>query len=52
MKSLGSGKVVHTFNFKRQRQADLWFQGQPETQQVLDRKKNLYVVNHTFNPST
>ena len=27
MKSLGPGKVVHAFNPRRQRQADLWVQG-------------------------
>jgi hypothetical protein len=28
--NLDSGMVVLAFNSRRQRQADLWFQGQPE----------------------
>ena len=45
MKSLGSGKVVHTFNPSKLRQRDLWVQGQPGTKQVPDPG----VVAHTFN---
>jgi hypothetical protein len=30
MKSLGQGKIVHTFIPRRLRQGDLWVQGQPE----------------------
>ena len=36
MKSLCPGKVVHTFNSRRLRQADLWVQGQPGTKQISD----------------
>jgi hypothetical protein len=36
MKSLGPGKVVHTFNPRRLRQGELWVQGQPEIKQVPD----------------
>ena len=38
MKSLGPGKVVHTFNPRRQKQADL-IQGQPGTEQVPSKEK-------------
>jgi hypothetical protein len=45
MKNLGPGKVIHAFNPRRLRQADLWIQGQPGTKQVPDPD----VVLHTFN---
>jgi hypothetical protein len=35
---LGPGMVVQAFNSRRQRQADLWVQGQPWTEQVLDEE--------------
>jgi hypothetical protein len=44
MKSLGPGKVVHTFNPRRLRQGDLWVQGQPGSKQVPDPG----VVVHTL----
>jgi hypothetical protein len=40
MKSLGpAGKVVQTFNPRRQRQADQWVQGQPGTEQVPSKEQ-------------
>jgi hypothetical protein len=50
MKSLGPGKVVHSFNPRRLRQGDLWVQGQPGTKQVPDPGMVIYTVNlgHTF----
>jgi hypothetical protein len=44
--------VMHTFNPRRQRQADLWVQGKPNTEQVLGKENlNPGLVAHTFNPS-
>jgi hypothetical protein len=37
--SIDSGMVVQTFNPRRKRQADLWIQGQPRTEQVLGKEK-------------
>jgi hypothetical protein len=34
MKSLGLGIVMHTFNSRRQKQADLFVQGQPGVEQA------------------
>jgi hypothetical protein len=45
IKRFGPGKIVHTFNPKRQRQADLWLQSQPGTEQ----DPNLGMVVDTFN---
>lgn len=45
MKSLGSGKVVHTFNPRSLRHGDLLVHRQPWTEQVPDPG----VVEHTFN---
>ena len=50
-KFLDAGKVVHTFNPRRQRQADLWVQGQPGTEQVPSRESlSLGMVIYSFNP--
>lgn len=39
MKYFGPGVMVHTFNPRRQRQADLYVQDQPGTEQVLGEEK-------------
>jgi hypothetical protein len=39
IKSLGPATVVHTFNLRRQRQADLCVQDQPRTEKVLGEEK-------------
>jgi hypothetical protein len=44
IQSLGSGKVVHSFNPRRLRQGDLRVQDQPGTKQVSDPG----MVVHTF----
>jgi hypothetical protein len=44
IKSLGMGKIVHTFNPRKLWQGNLWVQGQPGTKQVPDPS----MVAHTF----
>jgi hypothetical protein len=39
MQSLGPGMLVHSFSFRRQKSADLGFQGQSGTKQILVEEK-------------
>lgn len=50
VKSLDPGKEVCAFNPRRQRQADLWVQGQPRSKQVLDLGVvvHIFILDHTF----
>lgn len=52
--SLDLGMVAYAFNPRRHRQAYLWLQGKPETEQILGKEKNLdpVMVVHIFKTST
>ena len=50
-KSLGPGMVVEAFNLRRQRQADLWVQGQPGIKFQVKKSLGPSVVVQTFKPT-
>jgi hypothetical protein len=50
MKILAQGKGVHIFDPRRLRQADLWVQGQPGTEQIPNPAMVVYtfILGYTF----